>query len=213
MKRWSPSRSARAKFGFTLIELLIVVAIIGILAAIAVPNFMNARTRAKVARTMGDHQAIGSALEMYILDHNDFPWPIGDGTGHTGYSVYVEYLHELTTPVAYMATVAYTDVFIPKRENTQWFPEDTIFSYQYVSYFGSWARLSNVTAQFNSMNMDYVKGYCISSYGTDQGASGIEWVPIGGGQGSIYAPTNGLISKGDIGRFGGAVRATRTLGG
>ena len=92
------------KHAFTLIELLIVVAIIGILAAIAVPNFLNAQTRARVARVMWDNQAIGSALEMYILDHNDFPWPIGNGQGHSSYSVYVEYLHELTTPVAYIAT-------------------------------------------------------------------------------------------------------------
>ncbi len=198
------------RHGFTLIELLIVVAIIGILAAIAVPNFMNARTRANVARVMGDHKAIGSALEMYMLDHNDFPWPIGNGQGHSGYSVYVEYLHELTTPVAYIATVAYTDIFKPQRENTQWYPEDTIFSYQYVSYNGSWARLSNVSA---AMHDNYFKGYCISSYGPDKGASGVEWVPIGGSPTSIYDPSNGLVSAGDIGRFGGAVPAGTILGG
>ncbi|HOE09790.1 MAG TPA: prepilin-type N-terminal cleavage/methylation domain-containing protein [bacterium] len=196
--------------GFTLIELLIVVAIIGILAAIAVPNFMNARTRANVARVMGDHKAIGSALEMYRLDHNDFPWPIGNGQGHSGYSVYVEYLHELTTPVAYIATVAYTDIFRPQRENTQWYPEDTIYSYQYVSYNGSWARLSNVSA---AMHDRYFKGYCISSYGPDKGANGVEWVPIGGSLASIYNPSNGLISAGDIGRFGGDVPAATVLGG
>ncbi len=135
--------------GFTLIELLIVVAIIGILAAIAVPNFLNAQTRARVARVMGDHKALGTALEMYSLDNNNFPWPIGNGQGHSSYSVYIEYLHELTTPTPYIASVSYTDIFKPQREKTNWYPDDTVFSYQYVSYNGSWARLSNVSAAMN----------------------------------------------------------------
>ena len=58
--------------GFTLIELLIVVAIIGILAAIAVPNFLNAQTRAKVARVVSDLKALSTAEEMYFLDHNSY---------------------------------------------------------------------------------------------------------------------------------------------
>ena len=48
---------------FTLIELLIVVAIIAILAAIAVPNFLEAQTRAKVARVRNDHRAVVTGLE------------------------------------------------------------------------------------------------------------------------------------------------------
>jgi len=56
--------------GFTLIELLIVVAIIGILAAIAVPNFLNAQIRAKIARTMSDIRTITNATEMLHLDKN-----------------------------------------------------------------------------------------------------------------------------------------------
>ena len=195
--------------GFTLIELLIVVAIIGILAAIAVPNFMNAQTRARVARVMGDLKAIGTGLEIYSTDHNDFCWPIGNGQGHSGYSVYVEYLHELTTPVAYLSTVLYSDIFKPRKENTQWYPDKTIFSYQYVSYNGSWARLSNVSA---AMGGNYVKGYCISSYGPDKSASGIEWHPLVHDNGSIYHPSNGQISAGDIGRFGGAIQAQTVMG-
>jgi prepilin-type N-terminal cleavage/methylation domain-containing protein len=56
--------------GFTLIELLIVVAIIGILAAIAVPNYLNAQTRAKVSRTQADLRTILNATEMLHLDRN-----------------------------------------------------------------------------------------------------------------------------------------------
>lgn len=59
--------------GFTLIELLIVVAIIGILAGIAIPNFMGARTKAKVSRAFADMRSIGNALEMYYIDNTEYP--------------------------------------------------------------------------------------------------------------------------------------------
>lgn len=55
---------------FTLIELLIVVAIIAILAAIAVPNFIEAQVRAKVSRTYSDVRSLKTAIESYVIDHN-----------------------------------------------------------------------------------------------------------------------------------------------
>ncbi len=59
--------------GFTLIELLIVVAIIGIIAAIAIPNLLNAIDRGKQKRTMADLRSIGTAVESYAVDVNFYP--------------------------------------------------------------------------------------------------------------------------------------------
>ncbi len=64
------NRNAR---GFTLIELLIVVAIIGIIAAIAIPNLLNAIDRGKQKRTMADMRSIGTAVESYAVDNNIYP--------------------------------------------------------------------------------------------------------------------------------------------
>jgi len=59
----------RSTKGFTLIELLIVVAIIGIIAAIAIPNLLNAIQRGKQKRTMSDMRSIGTAVESYQVDN------------------------------------------------------------------------------------------------------------------------------------------------
>ncbi len=93
----------RTRKGFTLIELLIVVAIIGILAAIAVPNFLNAQMRAKLAQVESNMKALSTAIMSYTTDNNSYPL-------HDPNHVYNVMNNALTTPVSYIVRIP-DDVF------------------------------------------------------------------------------------------------------
>lgn len=103
---------------FTLIELLIVVAIIAILAAIAVPNFLEAQTRAKIARVRADIRTIATGLESYFVDHNKYPpTPFTVNTAVTagatsGAGVLRVTPSRITTPISYLSTADFLDPFI-----------------------------------------------------------------------------------------------------
>ncbi len=74
----------KAKSGFTLVEILIVVVILGILAAIVIPQFTNASTEAKQNSLMSDLQTVRSQIELYKVQHNDLmPDPEAEGTWTT----------------------------------------------------------------------------------------------------------------------------------
>jgi type II secretion system protein G len=84
---------------FTLIEILMVVAIIAILAAIAVPNLLESQMRSKVARARSDMRTMAVAIEAYAADSNQYPAMTVDDNGSGSQP------GEITTPVAYMTTL------------------------------------------------------------------------------------------------------------
>jgi len=92
--------SRRSRKGFTLIELLIVVAIIAILAAIAVPNFLEAQVRAKVSRCKNDTRSLAVALEAYYVDWNSYTHRASAREGDSFHGWV-----QLTTPVAYITSI------------------------------------------------------------------------------------------------------------
>lgn len=102
--------------GFTLIELLIVVAIIAILAAIAVPNFLESQTRAKVSRAKADIRSLVTATESYHIDNGqyltgqlstDFTADkiTQDGAPGETNPLMPRSIRLLTTPISYMSSI------------------------------------------------------------------------------------------------------------
>ena len=198
--------------GFTLIELLIVVAIIGILAAIAIPNFLQAPIRAKVSRAVSDFRSIDQAIKTYQVDTNSFP-PCNPFSMALGMPIFnVPALERLSTPVQYLTSMNYIDPFVPTGRYSTGFNsspvtnqlQDTV--YKYVTWGESGF------AMYNENERAY--WFHLESAGPDRhyhNMSGILFKTVPGGSGSphpmlgrlMYDPTNGTVSTGSIWRVGG----------
>ena len=179
---------------FTLIELLIVVAIIGILAAIAIPNFLNARTRAKIARAEADLKSLVTALESYRIDHNHYvplfltaSW----GGGYNPNSINSHRLLPLSTPVAYISSIPPEafELESPTRN----------MNYDTYAYGDRAAYDKTFWRTYFEPNDRYL--YSIRSCGPDRIANVLE-IDVFPKHIMPYAPSNGLASAGDINRFG-----------
>lgn len=188
--------------GFTLIELLIVVAIIAILAAIAVPNFLEAQTRSKVARVKADERSVATALEAYSADNNKYPPGQTSGQGNSLYGI-----RQLTTPVTYMTSINLTDPFDPRKNA---YVPGQKYSLKYFCYSqdSPWAQSIKDNAQFKVLG--FRSAWVVNSWGPDTTDDAAEWYPIffvagdlAAANAKIYDPTNGTVSIGDVARYGG----------
>ena len=180
--------------GFTLIELLIVVAIIGILAAIAIPNFLQAQTRAKVAKEEAEMQMAATAMESYFVDNNCYPlrWLDSWVQPLIPYSGCDTRL--LTTPVQYTKKIP-NDIFKPDSWTMR---PLTVF-----------IRNTRAGGYFNA------DSWMATSWGPDRKRQTGGWRPLSQilaneastpadpyPDGMRYDPTNGTTSLGDLYRFG-----------
>ncbi len=204
------------RFGFTLIELLIVVAIIAILAAIAVPNFLEAQVRSKVSRVKADMRTLATAIEAYAVDSNHYPlgYPCGTPGSKAIGVAQIANCSELSTPVAYITSTRLLDPFSPDKSimgssyQATYKPPYTYF-YQNFEQGSGWMKWqSPFTPGLNQVNL---KCWYLESWGPDRTQGFADWWILSpwvttsppATIDELYDPTNGTVSRGDICRIGG----------
>ncbi len=211
---------------FTLIELLIVVAIIAILAAIAVPNFLEAQTRAKVSRTRADMRSLATGLETYHIDTNTYPFqnPQFRAVKHAPGQPLV--LENLTTPISYLNSMSsFMDPFKPSKIyrggnldgpfEGPTNPPDTQMAVDAFRHYTYYARNTTRAAIGGRAGEEKPSWYITGSAGPDGAVDNLN-DPMTSrpnddpaaraffSEKTIYDATNGTVSRGGLYRVGGA---------
>lgn len=183
--------------GFSLIELLIVVVIISILAAIAVPSFLDAQHRAKSTRAKSDLRSLTTAVEAYRVDHGKYA-PCAadfDGLGNPGGGGGIPHF---TTPVAYIVSGSTLDIYVGRPN-----PGRT----RSLTHYGYLSRTADNYAL--PASADSATWYILISNGPDLNSeadkirAAIDADSILAFVDTIYDPTNGIISDGNLYRANG----------
>lgn len=204
----------RKLHAFTLIELLVTVAIISILAAIALPNFLEAQIRAKIARAKAEMKVIEVGLELYCVDEGWYPPARIDGKNLD--KPLSSRLSRLTTPVAYL-NILPRDIFpaINGWNGARLDADlqmDSFDTYDYFDAKSDWDEDMRARVEEGTIGTDSTRGcqWRLSSAGPDLWASfGIVWGPYrdeNDRDGMDYDASNGTISWGDIVHTGARMR-------
>jgi type II secretion system protein G len=182
-----------ASRGFTLIELLIVIAIILVLIAIALPNFLEAQIRAKVTKAKGEIRSLGIAMEAYYLDFKVYPAQSEENILNSSANRpwKLSGLKWLTTPIHYLTAVP-EDPFSGDDQEIVTYEMGGCKSIRFINgALETWAIMSRGPRTLQMEGDD------------DIIASGPHYKLPDDGVIDSYNPTNGTASRGDIFLFGG----------
>jgi prepilin-type N-terminal cleavage/methylation domain-containing protein len=210
--------------GFTLIELLIVIAIILILIAIALPNFLEAQVRARITNAMGEMRSIEPAIAAYFQDWKRYPRDGFELPSISGYypeenpRIWVQ----LTSPIKYFSTIPLDEFHSAYKDTNNLQRSDKHQTYRYYAAWWRCLALGGTPVQKSEKCNQLPKG---SNYDSDFLGKWIIWSPgpnrvhdfgewamykplarvgwsVTSGSSPVYSATNGTVSDGDIVKWG-----------